>query len=139
MESEELIEAKLVAKGVKLTSMRLLVMKVLSNQDAAISLSELEHSFQRADRITLYRTLKTFEGHNIIHSIDDGTGAIKYALCIEGCECHPEDLHVHFHCTNCKRTYCLTENTIPSITLPQKFKLQEINMVIKGVCDKCSG
>jgi len=110
---EKEMEFKLAAKGVKPTAMRLLVMDVLSKQDAAISLSELESSFAKADRITLYRTLKTFETHNLIHRVDDGTGALKYALCIDGCECHLKDLHVHFHCTTCKRTYCLADNTIP--------------------------
>ncbi|MDA9554639.1 transcriptional repressor [Pelobium sp.] len=131
------IEVKLISKGVKPTAMRLLVMDVLSNQEAAISLSQLEQSFEKADRITLYRTLKTFEIKNVIHSIDDGSGAIKYALCVEGCECQPEDLHIHFHCTKCKRTYCLPDNIIPAVNLPQKFVLHEINMVIKGFCEKC--
>lgn len=138
MEMGNGMEFKLTAKGVKPTTMRLLVMDVLSRQDAAISLSELESSFAKADRITLYRTLKTFETHNLIHRIDDGTGALKYALCIEGCECHLKDLHVHFHCTKCRRTYCLADNTIPLVTLPEKFTTQEINMVIKGLCQKCS-
>lgn len=138
MESEEIIKAKLVAKGVKITAMRLLVMKVLTNQNAAISLTELEQSFEKADRITLYRTLKTFQRKKVIHSIDDGTGAIKYSLCIDGCECHPNDLHVHFHCTKCKRTYCLTDKFIPAVNLPPKFVMQEINMVIKGLCGNCS-
>ncbi|MBI1780601.1 MAG: transcriptional repressor [Sphingobacteriales bacterium] len=133
-----IMEFKLAAKGVKSTAMRLLVMEVLSKQGAAISLSQLEQFFEKADRITLYRTLKTFEVKKIIHSIDDGTGAIKYALCVEGCECHPEDLHVHFHCSKCKRTYCLTDNIIPPINLPQKFVLEEINLVIKGLCENCS-
>lgn len=135
---QENIETKLISKGVKPTAMRLLVLDVLSNQEAAISLSQLEHSFEKADRITLYRTLKTFENKNVIHSIDDGSGAIKYALCAEGCECHPEDLHVHFHCTKCRRTFCLPDNIIPAVNLPQQFVLQEINMVIKGLCRECT-
>lgn len=132
------IEAKLISKGVRPTAMRLLVMDVLSSQKAAISLGQLEQSFEKADRITLYRTLKTFENKHVIHSIDDGSGAIKYALCLEGCECHPEDLHVHFHCTACKRTYCLPENIIPVVNLPQKFVPKQINMVIKGLCGECT-
>lgn len=134
----ERIETKLINKGVKPTAMRMLVMEVLFNQQTAINLSQLEQSFERADRITLYRTLKTFENKNVIHSIDDGTGAIKYALCVDGCECRPNDLHVHFHCTKCKKTYCLTNSSIPVINLPQKFILYETNMIIKGLCENCS-
>ncbi|MFC3197404.1 Fur family transcriptional regulator [Parapedobacter deserti] len=128
----------LEARSVKPTAMRLLVLDTLIRQEAAVSLSDLEGRFDKVDKVTLYRTLKTFEQHKIIHSIDDGTGSAKYALCSEGCECSPGDLHVHFHCQQCKRTFCLTDYAIPAVNLSEKFVLKEINMVLKGFCDACS-
>jgi len=128
---------KLTMRNIKPTAMRELVLKVLSEQDKAISLAELEQKFDNADKTTLYRTLKTFEENKLIHCIDDGTGAVKYALCKETCQCHPEDLHVHFLCTKCQQTYCLTDISIPSIALPVNFKLETINMVVKGICSNC--
>ncbi|MDR0419745.1 MAG: transcriptional repressor [Prevotellaceae bacterium] len=118
--------------------MRLLVADALLKCDCAISLTDLEKMFDKVDRITLYRTIKTFEKHKLIHSIDDGTGAVKYALCSDSCDCKPEELHIHFHCTNCKKTYCLMENTMPVINLPVRFTFQKISVVIKGLCEKCS-
>ena len=134
---EKNITNKLTDKNIKPTAMRELVLKVLSEQDKAISLADLEQKFDNADKTTLYRTLKTFEENKLIHSIDDGTGAVKYALCKETCQCHPEDLHVHFLCTKCQQTYCLTDISIPSIALPVNFKLETINMVVKGICSNC--
>ncbi len=128
---------KLTMRNIKPTAMRELVLKVLSEQDKAISLADLEQKFDNADKTTLYRTLKTFEENKLIHSIDDGTGAVKYALCKETCQCHPEDLHVHFLCTKCQQTYCLTDISIPSIALPVNFSLETINMVVKGICSNC--
>ena len=55
------IEHKLIDKNTKPTSMRILVYDFLSSQEAALSLSEIENHFDNADRITIYRTLKTFE------------------------------------------------------------------------------
>ncbi len=124
-------------RNIKPTAMRELVLKVLSEQKAAISLTDLEQKFDKVDKVTLYRTLKTFEENKLIHSIDDGTGSIKYALCRESCQCHPEDLHVHFFCTKCKQTYCLNDIPIPSVNLPVHFTLENINMVVKGVCSNC--
>lgn len=125
-------------KKIRLTAMRLLVMETLSDQKSAISLSELEKSFEKSDRITLYRTLKTFQEKGLVHSIDDGTGAPKYALCEEGCECDMEkDLHVHFHCRICNETFCMPKYKIPEIELPIKFKAEEANLVVKGVCANC--
>ena len=134
---EKNITDKLTDKHIKPTAMRELVLKILSEQTSAVSLSDIENLFDKADKVTLYRTLKTFEENKLIHSIDDGTGSVKYALCKETCQCKPEDLHVHFLCTKCEHTYCLNDIAIPSISLPVNFKLETINMVVKGVCVNC--
>jgi Fur family ferric uptake transcriptional regulator len=137
MQNQE-IENKLRTQDVKPTAMRILVLRTLLNSRSAMSLSDIEQQFDQADRTTLYRTLKTFESKKIIHKIDDGTNAPKFAVCVEGCECNPEDLHIHFHCTNCEETYCLNNISIPTIELPNQFTLNQINMVVKGLCDDCS-
>lgn len=124
-------------RNIKPTAMRELVLKVLTEQTTAISLADLEHKFEKADKVTLYRTLKTFEENKLIHSIDDGTGSVKYALCTESCQCNPQDLHVHFFCTKCQHTYCLNDIPVPSIKLPVHFKLESITMVVKGICANC--
>jgi Fur family ferric uptake transcriptional regulator len=131
------ISDKLSDKHIKPTAMRELVLKMLSEQTNAVSLADIENLFDKADKTTLYRTLKTFEENKLIHSIDDGTGSVKYALCKETCQCHPEDLHVHFLCTKCQHTYCLNDIAIPTISLPVNFKLETINMVVKGICANC--
>ena len=129
---------KLTSRNIKPTAMRELVFDILTEQTAAISLSDLEQNFQKSDKVTLYRTLKTFEHKKLIHSIDDGTGAVKYALCKETCQCKPEELHVHFYCLKCQHTLCLTDIPIPSINLPVKFSVENVNMVVKGVCSNCN-
>ncbi|WP_153633339.1 transcriptional repressor [Prolixibacter sp. SD074] len=98
---------------------------------------ELEQKFEKADKVTLYRTLKTFQKNKLIHSIDDGTGSVKYALCHDTCECHPEDLHVHFLCAICNQTFCLNDIPVPTINLPNSFSLESVNMVVKGICSNC--
>ena len=128
---------KLTNKNVKPTAMRELVLNALLEQNVAISLSDLEKKFDKADKVTLYRTLKTFEENKLIHSIDDGTGSVKYALCAENCQCNPHDLHVHFFCIKCKHTYCLNNTPISSVTLPLDFEIKTINMVVKGTCANC--
>lgn len=133
-----IMEEQLISKGVKPTSVRLLVFKYFQNRTYATTLKELENHFDYSDMSTLYRTLKTFVEHNILHTIDDGTGVVKYAKCVEGCICQPEDLHYHFHCLNCKETICLTEESIPKVNLPENFSVIEANMVVKGHCSKCN-
>ena len=131
------IDKKLESRKIKPTAMRQLVLQVLTEQQTAISLPELEQKIDRADKATLYRTLKTFEENQLIHSIDDGAGAVRYALCNEQCKCNPEDLHVHFYCIECNQTYCLKAIPVPIINLPNNFSFESVNMVVKGVCFNC--
>ncbi len=134
------IEQRLYENGVRPTAMRILIYKYLAEKEVAISLTDIETAFAKAERTTLYRTLKTFEEKSIVHQIDDGTGITKYALCEKGCNCEIEnDLHLHFHCNNCQETICLTDHKIPQIKVPQGFVSENINLVVKGICDKCSG
>ena len=120
--------------------MRLMTYKRLAELNVAISLGDLEKDFKVSERSTLFRTMKAFEEKGIVHQIEDGTGIIKYALCEENCECEVgNDLHLHFHCNNCNETVCLIEHKIPHINLPDGYITEDINLVVKGICEKCSG
>lgn len=135
MENE--IDKKLESRNIKPTAMRQLVLQVLTEQNTAINLHDLELKFEKADKATLYRTLKTFQENKLIHSIEDGSGSLRYALCQDNCECDPEDLHVHFLCTKCRQTHCLNDIPVPEIKLPHNFSLESVNMVVKGICSNC--
>ena len=133
------IESKLKQKDVRPTAMRMLIYKFMAEKEAAQALTDVELAFTKADRTTVYRTLKTFEEKGIVHQIDDGTGVLKYALCEPGCRCDIDrDLHLHFHCNSCDKTIRLTEHKIPHINLPQGFIAEDANLVVKGICDACS-
>ncbi len=132
------IEPLLQKSNIRPTAMRILVYKFLLENEAAKGLTDIENHFDKSDRTTLYRTIKTFEEKGIVHQIDDGTGTTKYALCEEGCNCEMEtDLHLHFHCNVCDETICLTDHKIPQVNLPAGFTAENANLVIKGICDKC--
>lgn len=134
----EKAEKLLNSREVSATAMRILVLQHLMEQNNAVSLQSIEDAFKIADKSTLYRTLKTFEKNKIVHTIDDGTKQLKYALCLESCQCEINDQHYHFHCTQCQNTFCLTNQNIPQIELPKNFKMQQANMVIKGLCERCN-
>jgi len=131
-------EQKLNDKNIHPTAMRILVLDSLLKQSSALSLSDIEKNLEPADRITIYRTLKTFEGKGLVHMIDDGTGSPKYALCLEDCSANEHhDLHVHFNCIVCRETFCLPNTKIPEVLLPDNFTSTEMNLVVKGTCSKC--
>jgi len=133
------IEKVLQDHHVRPTAIRLLIYKFLREKNVAVTLNDIESGFEKSERTTLYRTIKTFEKNGLVHQIDDGTGIAKYALDEpEVGNNSPQDLHLHFHCTNCNETMCLTDHKIPHISLPKGFITQDMNLVLKGTCDKCS-
>lgn len=126
-------------KNVRPTAVRLLVYRALTESQTAISLTDLENILETADRTTLYRTIKTFEEQGVVHPIEDGTGVTKYALCTAYCNAEEhKDLHLHFHCSVCEQTTCLTDYSIPQISLPKGYIAQEVNFTITGVCHMCN-
>ena len=134
------IESVLRKHHIRPTAVRLLIYKYLAESEVAMALNDIESAFDRSERTTLYRTIKTFEKQGLVHQIDDGTGVAKYAIDEKSSEPGiSQDLHLHFHCDNCNDTICLTDHKIPHISLPKGFVPKDINLVIKGICDKCSG
>lgn len=133
------LEQKLADRGIKSTAVRLLIFKSMLEFSQAFSLSDLEAELGTVDKSTISRALKLFHEHLLIHSIDDGSGSIKYSVCNDNCQCTLNELHVHFNCTHCHKTYCLESILIPPMQLPDKFLLKDINFVMKGLCDLCSG
>jgi len=115
------------------------VLHLFLNKDYALSHSDIEREVSdSSDRVTLYRTLKTFLNRGLIHKVLDDTGALKYALCNDACSnSHHHHDHVHFKCTQCGQTSCL-QVEIPNVKLPKGYKIKELNVLAQGVCEHCS-
>jgi len=139
IEIEQRITNLLKIGKLRSTTVRKLVLKeFLEAGTTAISSYEIEKKFEDLDRITLYRTLKTFEEVGIIHQAVDVSGRSKYAICSEDCTSHQhEDHHAHFYCKKCERTVCLDDVKIPTLNLPNDFQLEDSQLVLSGVCGDC--
>jgi Fur family ferric uptake transcriptional regulator len=131
-------EKRLEERNIKPTAIRILILKAMLNYGQAFSMTDLEVELDTVDKSTISRTIKLFHDNRLIHSIDDGSGAIKYSVCTSDCDCQPEDLHVHFYCTHCHATSCMENIPVPKVQLPNGFVLNSVNFVLKGLCNKCS-
>lgn len=120
------------------TAIRLLVLREMLQANRPVSLLDLEQTLDTVDKSSIFRTLTLFLSHHLIHCIDDGTGSFKYAVCSPGCSCGVEDLHTHFHCERCNRTFCFKNIPTPVVKLPEGFTLNSINYVLKGLCPECA-
>lgn len=90
------------------------------------------------DRVTIYRTLRTFLDKGLLHKVLDDEGGTKYALCRDTCsQGHHHHDHVHFKCENCGQTVCLDSVRIPALALPEGYERRETNLLIQGTCRDC--
>jgi len=115
------------------------ILHLFLKNDYALSHSDIETEIaDDIDRVTVYRTLKTFSDRGLIHKVLDDAGSLKYALCTEACSAteHRHE-HVHFKCTHCGQTNCLNVD-IPLVKLPKGYVAKELNLLIQGTCQNCS-
>lgn len=132
MDIEELLEHH----GVRLTAVRLLVAKAVLRKTETFSLLDVEEWLPDMDRSSIFRALKLFVEHKLLHEIDDGSGQCKYCVC--RCEENHHLNHIHFACTKCGKTYCIEDTSIPIVSLPQGFIADDYEYIVKGVCEKCN-
>ncbi|WMJ75019.1 transcriptional repressor [Cytophagaceae bacterium ABcell3] len=134
--------AKKILKNnkIKVTSTRVMVLDEFLKASKVLTLQEISGKLpENFDRVTLYRTLNTFESGGIIHKIPDHSGQVNYALCNHDCNHeHHNDDHVHFKCTNCNTTLCLDQVKAPEIKLNENFKISRYNYLVEGICEKCN-
>lgn len=129
------IEKHLEAHGIKPTAVRNLVWEEAMAQSETFSLNDMEQRMPHMERSSIFRALKLFSEHHLLHTIDDGTGVQKYCVC--RCEDNHHINHIHFNCRVCGKTYCLEDYAIPVVTMPEGFKMEEAEYVVKGVCPSC--
>lgn len=133
------IEKKLENHKIRPTAVRLRVLDFFKKHSQAVSLNELEQLLYPIDRTTLFRTVKTFQQHGIIHPVNEPNGVLKYARCADGCTCSYQDhLHIHFSCEQCGNTFCLNDAPIANPDLPEGFIPKDASVLIKGMCPNCS-
>ncbi len=125
--------------GLSVTESRKKILDLFLETDGALAHADIEKNTSSAfDRVTVYRTLQTFVEKGIIHQIPTTDNSIMYALCKHNCEQgHHHDDHVHFICSNCDKTICLDEVTVPEVKLPKNFIKQQAAMVVTGICEDC--
>lgn len=126
--------------NLRITSCREEVLDFFLAREFALSHSDLEDRLSDSfDRVTLYRTLKTFLDAGLIHQVLDNGGGTKYALCKNHCTDHRhQDNHVHFKCLRCGTTSCLDNTFIPPITLPEGYRDTQMHLLIQGLCRICT-
>ena len=125
--------------SLSVTDSRKKILNLFLNVQGALAHGDIEKKAgEKFDRVTVYRTLQTFVEKGIIHTIPTTDNSIRYALCKNNCsEGHHHDDHVHFICLQCGDALCLEDVAVPEIKIRKGFSINEIEVVVKGICLDC--
>lgn len=127
-------------KRLRVTPFREKVLDLFLQSTHAISVNDIEQAIGEHDRITLYRTIKSFTKKGIIHEIVMPGDIRKLALCEPVCDGgigHHEHNHVHFKCKQCEEISCIPLDDFPSISI-KNFTIDSVELQASGTCDKCN-
>ena len=130
------MEHLLEEHGVRATPNRIMVTKALASAGRPLSLMELEARLETVDKSAVFRTLVTFRDAHLVHVLDGDP--VRYELCHSHHEDHDDDLHVHFYCVKCHKTFCLENTPVPQVTAPEGYLVQEASYLLRGLCPECA-
>ncbi|HBH06938.1 MAG TPA: transcriptional repressor [Flavobacteriales bacterium] len=132
MESAEILSEH----QLKATGCRIGILDLMIESGNALSENEIREKLESSfDRTTFYRSFKTLDEHGIIHKIVVDSQVVKYEL---DKSITNRKQHAHFYCKVCDAVQCIDVAEIPEVVVPKHYKIYEVELVLKGKCDKCS-
>ena len=123
--------------GLSRTQCRVDILSIILSANAAVSDTHLRDELRGwYDRVTLFRTLRTFVQRGVLHCIPVDGGDVRYAL--SGQDHALSGAHVHFHCSSCTNVFCMSGVNLPKPMLPEGFSVNNCEVIVNGVCKECA-
>lgn len=130
----EYLIAELKKNNIRMSHQRLKVLEYLSWNKNHPTVDEIFHELKKEvptlSKTTIYNTLKTLEGANLVKVINVEDNEARYDTKVED--------HGHFKCSSCGKVFDFEldfESIIP-IGL-QGFKIEKRDVYYKGLCPNC--
>lgn len=127
----------LLEHNIRPTANRVMLVRALAEAEHPLTMSELEDAVDTIDKSNVFRALTLFREQHLVHVMEDGADAVRYELCHSHDDELDNDVHAHFYCERCGRTFCLNDIPIPTVVLPEGYRMNTINYLVKGICPKC--
>lgn len=126
----------LLQKEISPSQRRVFILKYLSenreHQNADEIYKYISKIYPKLSKTTVYNTLQLFVKRGILNP-----------LIIDGIETRFDIQtfpHAHFKCNKCNKIYdvFLDEKFFNFDNINENFKIEEVNIILKGLCDKCN-
>ena len=131
------MEKLLEEHGIRPTANRIVIAQALEHAGRPLSLMELEARLETVDKSNISRALALFREARLVHVLEDAGEGIRYELCHRHGEHADDDLHVHFYCVRCHRTFCLEDTPVPPVAVPASYSVQSASYLLRGLCPEC--
>ncbi len=129
--------AQIKIEDLGLTKQRKVILRVIRGEDEHLTANEV---FDKAKRLlpgisfaTVYNSLRFLKEASLIGEINFGNGASRFDSLTSR--------HDHAICTNCGKLVDmeieLPAEIVKSATKFSKFKLESIELTLRGLCPKC--
>ena len=135
------VNGSLLKAGLRRTPVRAGVLDILQKSSRPLGAVEiLEKLPPHTDAVTVYRTLNTFTGKNVLHRVRGEDRVWRYALG------DPQETaahqHPHFVCESCGKVECLKGAEIPegfvrSLGVAAAYAIRYPEVLLHGLCPKC--
>lgn len=135
MERLEKLRATLSQQGHKVTVVRERVYTALAEAPRPLSNSQLIHSLDDLDKVSIYRTIALFESVGIVHRIWNG-----FKSSIELSDAFSPHHH-HFTCTTCGTVMSFKseeiEKSLHALEATLHVAIDQHIVELSGTCDNC--
>ncbi len=139
--SRRALERELVARGVRMTRQRRLLVQIIQTADGHMDVLGLWQRARAQDptlnKVTVYRTLAVLKKHGLVDELD--------LMHLEGekhyYEARTTRDHMHLACLKCGRIQefesSLFEKLKGQIERERRFRIQVVRVEAGGYCDRC--
>ncbi len=149
--------------GLRVTAMRVEILRMLAASRAAMSAADVLDALQRGagpkksgagrgggvDRVTVYRTLGALVEANLAHRIDAGDRVYRYSL-TDHARCdgeHHDHEHPHMICERCGLVECIEDAEVVVRSRGgskgggsgglSRFRVTRQEITLRGTCERC--
>ena len=131
-------EKILSSAGLRATRQRKIILELLIKKGSPLSHGEISSMLEESlDRVTLYRTLQTLQASSIVHQVQGLDGVWRFCAHDMDSESCPGN-HPHFLCLSCGKMFCLTDQKMPRIEVPEGMVVEGKQLVVFGSCSECA-
>ena len=121
---------------IRASNQRVALLEILMSSHKAFTLSEIEKELTVAiDRVTVYRTLQSYEVSGLVVKMVNRKGICMYMYNHE--RHNGSFVHPHLHCKSCEKVICLPSLPKEYMDNISKHKVTEIYFLMEGVCSEC--